>query len=249
MNALAEASSGTPLGPDSPRTDLAAARDDSADFRLLWDALTSGEHRIVETFFDEHSARFLLCRNERRERLGLSPRQRRIFRRVLLEADRKVVAAELGLADSTVHAILKQCLAFLGLSCAPGQVPPLLLLAARAATDPSAVGGRWTRGRVHGQNALSIASAPRPEVVLRPLLSDAQYDVLRHLLEGKSYAEIARLRRTAVRTVSNQIAASFRLLDVSGRSHLLRQLVNWPHRDERSLCTATPWRVVHGIPA
>jgi DNA-binding CsgD family transcriptional regulator len=249
MNALAEASSGTPLGPDSRRADLAAVRDDSAEFRLLWDALTSGEHRIVEAFFDEHSSRFLLCRNDQRERLGLSSRQRRIFRRVLLEADRKVVAAELGLADSTVHAILKQCLQYIGLSCAPGQVPPLLLLAARAGTDASPSGGRWTRARVRGRSELSVASAPRPEVVLRSLLSDAQYEVLRHLLEGKSYAQIARLRRTAVRTVANQVAASFRLLDVSGRSHLLRQLVNWPQRDERSLCAANRLRVMRGPPA
>lgn len=226
MNALAEASSGMLEVPESPRGSFAATRDDSTEFRLLWDALTSGEHRIVETFFDEHSCRFLLCRIDERQRIALSPRQRRILRQALLEADRKVVAAELGLTESTVHAILKQCLQFLGLSCAPGQVPALLLLAARAASDPRPTGGRWSRPRADGSSALSIASAPRPEVVLRPWLSAAEYEVLRHLLEGKSYAQIAQLRRTAVRTVAKQVAATFRLLDVSGRSHLLRELTS-----------------------
>lgn len=243
MNALAEATSGTLEVPAS-REIFATSRDESSEFRLLWDALTSGEHKIVETFFDEHSSRFLLCRNDDRRRIGLSPRRRRILRRALLEVDRKVVAAELGLAESTVHAILKQCLLFLGLSCAPGQVPALLVLAARAATDPTPTAGRWSRPRLPGSSALSIASAPRPEGVLRPLLSVAEYEVLTHLLEGKSYAQIAQLRRTAVRTVANQVAASFRLLEVSGRSHLLRQLVHWPTVNEPGLRAAAAMPVM-----
>ncbi len=197
-------------------------------FSLLWGALTSGRQKIVETFFAEHSVRFVLRRNEERAPVTLSPGRCRLLERVLLETDRKVVAAELGLSESTIHVILKQSLEFFGLSCAPAQVPPLLLLAARAASDRVTTGGRWSRDKAPAATAFSIASSPRPELALRPLLSSAEYEVIRYLIEGKSYAEIAALRRTAVRTVANQIAASFRVLGVSGRSHLLRRLLQFP---------------------
>ncbi len=53
-----------------------------------------------------------------------------------------------------------------------------------------------------------------------PALTGAEREVLDHLLAGKSNAVIARLRRTSVRTVANQVASIFRKLGVSSRSEL-----------------------------
>lgn len=55
-------------------------------------------------------------------------------------------------------------------------------------------------------------------------LTEAERDVLTLLLWGLSNAEIARQRRTAVRTVANQIASIFQKLGVSSRSELAAAL-------------------------
>jgi DNA-binding CsgD family transcriptional regulator len=52
-------------------------------------------------------------------------------------------------------------------------------------------------------------------------LSPAEEDVLRRMLGGQSNAEIAKQRRTSVRTVENQIAGLYRKLGVSSRRELI----------------------------
>ena len=61
-----------------------------------------------------------------------------------------------------------------------------------------------------------------PEVEARSLagLSEAERDVLRHLLAGASNEEIAAERGSAVRTVANQVASIFRELGVNSRAEL-----------------------------
>jgi DNA-binding NarL/FixJ family response regulator len=58
------------------------------------------------------------------------------------------------------------------------------------------------------------------------LLTEAEQDVLALLLWGLSNAEIALQRRTAVRTVANQIASIFQKLGVSSRSELAAALAS-----------------------
>ena len=52
-------------------------------------------------------------------------------------------------------------------------------------------------------------------------LTAAEREVVGHILEGRSNAEIARLRGTSVRTVANQVASLFRKLGVSSRAELV----------------------------
>jgi DNA-binding NarL/FixJ family response regulator len=202
-------------------------RGTTTEFSRLWGSLTSGQHKISESFFTEREAKFVLVASGEVAPRGLTPRRRYILEQVLLAADRKVVAAELGLAESTIHALLKQSLKFFGLDCVPGQLPALLVIAARAALRSTETMGCWVAEQ-DVANGVSVASAPRPELCLRTILSPSEFAVVELMLEGKSYAEIARLRRTAARTVANQVAASFRLLGVSGRSQLLRRLILGP---------------------
>lgn len=55
-------------------------------------------------------------------------------------------------------------------------------------------------------------------------LSNAERDVMRAVLEGKSNAEIARERGTAPRTVANQVAKLFEKLGVRSRTELAARL-------------------------
>jgi len=63
-----------------------------------------------------------------------------------------------------------------------------------------------------------VFSFPVASPELPPSLSASERTVALALLEGLSNAEIAKARRTSVRTVANQIASLFRKLGVSSRS-------------------------------
>ena len=63
-----------------------------------------------------------------------------------------------------------------------------------------------------------MLSFPLPPPTLPPSLSGAERAVALALLEGSSNSEIARARRTSVRTVANQIASIFQKLGVRSRS-------------------------------
>lgn len=51
-------------------------------------------------------------------------------------------------------------------------------------------------------------------------LSPAELDVMRLALQGLSNAQIAKARRTSIRTVANQLASVFRKLGVRSRLEL-----------------------------
>jgi DNA-binding CsgD family transcriptional regulator len=54
-------------------------------------------------------------------------------------------------------------------------------------------------------------------------LTDAERDVLRHVLTGASNSKIARSRKASVRTVANQVASLLRKLGASSRYDLIRR--------------------------
>lgn len=65
----------------------------------------------------------------------------------------------------------------------------------------------------------SLADPPAP-----PGLTVAEREVLAGIVAGQSNAEIARRRRTAVRTVANQIRSIFVKVGVTSRAELLSVL-------------------------
>lgn len=192
------------------------------DFSDLWNALAQGEYKICETFYTERYAQFVLVANDGPCCQSLPTRERHLLEQTLLVADRKVLAAELGLSESTLCCLLKQALEFIGLSCSPSQAPPLLALAVFAAQNPGGIAGSWV---LDPTSKISVASAARPELTVRDQLSPSEFGVIELLLKGQSYAQIARSRSATGRTIANQVAASFRKLRVSGRSQLVRRLV------------------------
>src|SRR5262245_13517945 len=71
-----------------------------------------------------------------------------------------------------------------------------------------------------GSDTFAILSFPVHELPLPDALSAAEKGVCRLLLTGASNAEIARQRRTSVRTVANQVAAILKKLNAGSRSEL-----------------------------
>jgi len=60
-----------------------------------------------------------------------------------------------------------------------------------------------------------------------PLLTAAERAVLDAVAAGMSNGEIARARKTSVRTIANQIASLFRKLRVGSRHELVAALTAW----------------------
>src|SRR5262245_25627653 len=71
-----------------------------------------------------------------------------------------------------------------------------------------------------GPDTFAILSFPLEELPLPDLLSAAEKAVCRLLLTGASNAEIARQRRTSVRTIANQVASILKKLGAGSRSEL-----------------------------
>ena len=74
-----------------------------------------------------------------------------------------------------------------------------------------------------GDDELVVASFPLPQSPSgrpHPPLTDAERAVMAALLDGKSYADIARRRRRSVSTIAKQAGSAFRKLGVSSRAEL-----------------------------
>ena len=133
----------------------------------------------------------------------------------------KTVAIDLDRAASTVSMMAQRGLHELGVSPLPRSRAPLLLaiIGNAHATNPAlTVSARTSRddGVLH-----SVISFPRPDPVLEPYLSPAEYDIVRLTLEGGSHHDIANARGRSPRTIANQLSSTFRKLGVSGRFQLL----------------------------
>lgn len=212
------------------------------DLRSVWNALTSGECRVFNTFSSQE--RFYLVLGDH-ESLGLpkpylNSRNVRILERVLVGPGQKTVAAEFNLSPSTITAAAKQCLSAMGLSSCPSRVPLLIVMAAMAASrEPGTVQARTTALRIR-DIPYRVISAALPGPLLPGSLSRAELDVIRLLIEGKTHSQIARSRKRSVRTVANQLASGFQRFGVSGRSELLSFLVTAAERTFRAVEHPTP---------
>ena len=200
------------------------------DLALVWRELCSGESRVVDSFHSAERCYIVLeTVTETREKVRRAQAGKlKILESILLEGAQKNIAIELGLSPSTVAGALKQCLEQLGLPCTTSRISPLLVSAAYASQAESSP----RTGRVSlltgADFAYRVVSVARPESELARLLTPAQYEVVRLLIEGKSHVEIAICRHRSTRTIANQLGAAFRKLGVSGRSELIRRLIARP---------------------
>jgi DNA-binding NarL/FixJ family response regulator len=188
----------------------------------LWQLMATGEAAIVGSFFGRSRCGLLLQRVESPTAV-LSGRRRRILEEVLRGLSQNAIAIDLGLAPSTVASDARVALETLGVCGRPSRAHPLLMLAATVAW----CGGESTvsSGTLEiAGTRVDVVGMDRPERAIAGLVPGAELEVIASLVEGCSYTEIATRRGTAVRTIANQIAASFRRLNVSGRSELIQRL-------------------------
>lgn len=205
----------------------AASADENAvnDLSLskLWRDLTCGHTRIVDGFLSETRCVLILSSNLHGEGAAIEGRRLEILLAVLSGHRQKNIALDFALAPSTVALNARLALESLGVAAKPSRAHPLLMLAARAALESTEIVARCSSISTPA-GVLQVVSRPRPDLALASLLPGGELQVIRSLIEGLSYQEIAELRGTATRTVANQISAVFRRLQVSGRNELVQQL-------------------------
>jgi DNA-binding NarL/FixJ family response regulator len=179
-------------------------------------------HKLeVALDFDTEQRGYLTFRKRRNDQPPMCERNRDILERFLAGVGRKVISYESGLSQPTVAQILKGALADIGLHCSPARAPSLLVLLAHAA--------RGTRshaelliGSFEYENERYLVLSEGFDQPFLTRLAPAERAVLRQLMRGSSYGDIAARRHTSYRTVANQIAAACHRLGVSGRLDLLQ---------------------------
>jgi DNA-binding NarL/FixJ family response regulator len=190
---------------------------------LLWRELLHGLCRVVDGFLTADRG-YLVLAPQQGAQTGIEGRRREILEAVLCGIGQKGIAIDHGLAPSTVALNARLGLEALGVHSKPSRVHPLLMLIASASCErDTALSGRRSFV-IEDQVELRVISFPRPDRRLSAVLPPAELEVVRCLVEGLPYAEIARIRGTSARTVANQITAVFRRMRVSGRNELLHKL-------------------------
>jgi DNA-binding NarL/FixJ family response regulator len=206
---------------------LEAAAYSPFDLATLWSDLAHGCSKIVDTFHTEHRC-YVILQSTGYPDPRLTARKLQILERVLLGEGQKVVASDLHLAVSTVAFTASECLRAMGLEGRTAGVPSVLLMAAHAFRGDTAFRDARVTELDHNGMRYRIVSAARPDLRLGTELTPTECVVARLLVEGKDYEEIALLRRKSLRTVANQLSATFHKLGVSGRSELLHRLIRPP---------------------
>jgi DNA-binding CsgD family transcriptional regulator len=190
----------------------------------LWPRLMAGSVRVRDTFCTDARC-YALLSDPGAVSDRPSPRRMDYLERFLLGEPQKVVAMDSSLARSTVAARLGECLSAMGAGRQTSRVPVLLALIAHASNGSSKVRSGRACELETANGRMVLVSVERPDRVLERELSPAECSVARLLVEGKTHAEIAELRRRSARTVANQLAAVFQKLGVSGRFELVRYVV------------------------
>jgi DNA-binding CsgD family transcriptional regulator len=199
-----------------------------ADCGGVWREIVEGSLSVADSFVEADQV-FLIV--ERLPKLhAVRPRNVETLQRVLLADAQKVVSVDLGVSASTVASRAKRELASIGVRTVPSKIPAILFVVARASqggcgesvacsSEFEASGRRYFALTVVLPRAFAVA------------LSPAIQDVVRLRIEGRTHAEIARIRQTSRRTIANQLATAFHRLGKSGRCGLLDALALQPRND------------------
>ncbi len=193
------------------------------DLARVWVEITSGRYRIVETLVTEQRCYVVLEPGERdgAQRRLIAERRVETLEGILLGEGRKALSFRQAIDVRSVTANANHALRGIGCRCLLSRLPmPLFTLvhAAHGRTD-------LTKGRIGPlgteESGHRILAMNRVDDCVYPMLSPAEAAVTRLFLAGESHDRIAVLRKTAPRTIANQLTATFHKFGVSGRIELL----------------------------
>ena len=190
--------------------------------RDLWRGLLAGRYFVSGSAYAGECA--FVTIEERVPATALDGIDAACVERALKGERQKTLALELGVSASRITMRSGAVLAAIGLERSLSRVSILLVMAVHAAG-----GMTFPEARVDslptGDEKRFLVSVENPARALRRHLSPAEFAVARLTIEGRTHEEIVWDRKTASRTVSNQLASIFRKLRVSGRRELRARAV------------------------
>jgi DNA-binding NarL/FixJ family response regulator len=193
----------------------------NSELAEAWDDLVSGRARVVAAYATRtrHFLELVDCSSDRT--CALDWRSITVLDLILSGTQQKVIAAETKRSASTVSGTAQRAMRALGLESQVSRFPMLLKVMYRAWQIQKPM-----RARAQAPNAgmPRIVNIFRPDACLQGRLSPSEYEVARDLVDGLRQEQIARCRRTAKRTVANQVANVYQKLGVSGRNELMAWL-------------------------
>lgn len=160
--------------------------------------------------------------------------------RVLAGESPKVLAYEMDVSTSTVATRCAIGMQTIGCETTACAAPTLFLLAAHAARGMK-FGPALVRALPGAERERWLVGYRRPDQELSASLTDAECGVIRLLVEGRSHAEMSRIRQRSQRTIANQLGSAFRKLGASGRTALVAELL----RQQHSKSDANPQQRLH----
>lgn len=196
----------------------------ACDLDDLWHELCSGVSRMLAGFHDNDYA-YLVVSSPLAACNHANAQEFALLEQWLLGTAHKVIAYDLKRATATVAGRIARALRATGCPVLASRTPLLFAMAASTQVVGARFRARKTRVAVDSHGTLYVVQSPRPERCVRNLLTPSEFKVASALLEGKSYAAIAKAREVSVRTVANQTASVFRKLGISGRRELLAYVV------------------------
>jgi DNA-binding NarL/FixJ family response regulator len=191
----------------------------SATLRCVWSGLISGRFSVVSTSTTSES---VILRVQHRNTARAHARAARIFDAASRGELQKAVAIDLGVAPSSVAAMLRQVTRGMGLSCKFSRLPLAIPLLRHMISRPELVSVQVEPWPLDRTKPVLVIEMRRCDAVIAAKLSKSEYEVACQLLEGRTYSQMASSRATSVRTIANQVSSVFKKLGVSGRFEVLR---------------------------
>lgn len=191
----------------------------SATLRSVWSGLITGRFSVVST---STTSERVTLRVQQRSVARAHSRAAQIFDAASCGELQKTVAIDLGLAPSSVAAMLRQVTRGMGLSCKFSRLPLAIPLLRHMISRPELVSVRLEPWPLDRAKPVLVIEMSRCDDAIAAKLSKSEYEVARQLLEGCTYRQMASRRATSVRTIANQVSSVFKKLGVSGRFEVLR---------------------------
>jgi DNA-binding NarL/FixJ family response regulator len=199
------------------RARTAAGRSDQDGAMDAWEGLIDGRWSLVDRF-DSDGRRFVVAvKNDPAfpDPRGLTSRERQISEFVGLGQSSKEIAYTLGVSLSAVTNAVASAMAKLGLSSRAEFAAFFSLASPRAKLAEVMV----------GEDTLLVASSPLLEKRSLDSLTEAERDVVAHLIAGSTNADIAVRRGSSLSTATTQVQTVYRKLGVHSRSELAARLL------------------------
>lgn len=208
---------------------------DSVRASSVWSEFCEGRWSLVAHGVDGQGRLLLMRRKASGQGSAcLSAREKHATAVAMRGGAAKVIASELEIGHSAAATLVYSAIAKLGLrsrvelkevfgappvgwTLAPGSSAAP---ANEGDTDGTAAIAAATEFRL-GASTYALLELPVRKLRPPPVLTEAEQDVVSHVLNARSNDEIARARRTSRNTVANQLHAVYVKLGISGRAELI----------------------------